>query len=380
MIQHMKSKMVFYKTCSIAWRVVLVAAVLVGCAYVVTKEFSHTVSLNGREQGPRQVISADRSFTSHIYFNNIVGETGTLDVIASSINRAQYSIEIAVFSFASSDLKKALYAANKRGVKVTLVLDRSKFGQHDLFLSDLPSGIQRVDVGTYDPDMSKNTVYMHDKFMIVDRGRPSQEMITGSLNFTTLGEKYNQSFLLFTKDPDIISIYGKEFDLLKSRTSGIKKLGDVAYSPWAATIDYSDSYLQIWFSPGFSSQSIKYQILKQISSAKKSVDVIMWYLTDQQIASELVKKAKKGIKVRIIAEAQTANTKSSSIPYLQAEQRSISSGDLEVVLDTKLGDGVKGTLPDDFAPFIHHHLMIVDGTDIVFGSGNWSLWGFYENY
>jgi phosphatidylserine/phosphatidylglycerophosphate/cardiolipin synthase-like enzyme len=380
MKKDMKLKKVFSKSYNhIALFIIGGCVLLILIIYGSTELIVKLAAPHSYTFGPLESLTINHPLDTQIYFNNIVGEAKILGIVKDQIDQAKYSIEIAMFSFESDKIKDALYAANKRGVKITLVLDKSRSGQHDLFLPDLPSSIKRIDAGSYDVENPLNTTYMHDKFMIVDRGRPSESLVTGSLNFTELGEKYNQSFLLVTKESAIVSAYEKEFDLLKEGVSGIKKIGTGSYDPWAASIQYSDSFIDIWFSPGFSDQSLKYQVLNLINSSKQSIDIIMWDFTDKEIAKALIKKADEGVKVRIITEAKRVDTRDSSIPFLQLAAKSVKNNNLEIILDTKLVNGVKDTLPDDFTPLIHHHSMIVDGKTLVLGSGNWSLYGFYEN-
>ncbi len=358
---------------------ILIISIITVCAVYVVARFMVNEGKRVHSFGPEQIVTADRPLSADIYFNNIVGATGTLAFLKGEIDRAQHSIDIAMFSFSSDDLKQALYAADKRGVKVTLVLDRSKYKQHDFIFSDLPPSIQRIDAGSYDANNSRKTVYMHDKFMIIDRDFPTRKLITGSFNFTTWGEKYNQSFFMVTNDPDLVGIFGKEFDFLRQKISGIKKLGSMAYNPWATTISYSDSFLEVWFSPGFASQSIKYRILNVVDASVKTLDLMMWDITDRQIATAVIKRAQAGVKVRIIAEVATASGEASMIPYLQEQKKNLNLQNLEIILDTKLPAQSIDTLPDDFAPYIHHHSVIADEKMLVFGSENWSLWGFYNN-
>lgn len=375
----MKSKLMRSKLSKIIGWVLLVLIIIVTVACLVISKSTNNITKKGYAFGPQQIFNVDHPLETEIYFNNEVGETGSLKILIDEINKAQHSIEIAMFSFSSQDIKTALYAADKRGVKVTLVFNKSKYDQHDIFFSDLPTSIKRIDVGAYDANHSRKTAYMHDKMMFIDRGYPNQVFTTGSLNYTSWGEKYNQSFFLITKDPDIISVYGKEFDLLQNKIAGVKKLAKAEYNPWAATINYTDSFLQIWFSPGFSKQSIKYEVLDTIASSTKSLDLIMWDLTDQQIAQALIKKAHEGVKIRLIAEQKTSSLESSVIPLIQEAKDKDKLDNLEIILDTKLMEDVKEDVPDDFSPLIHHHSMIADGKTLIFGSGNWSLWGFYNN-
>ena len=328
---------------------------------------------------PRETFIATSSLDAKIYFNNEVGETGSIDLLKHQIDAAEHTIEIAMFSFGSEVLKDALYAADKRGVQVTLLLNTSKAPQHDKLFSDLPRTIRRIDVGTFDAKNSMNTVYMHHKFMIVDRGFENEILTTGSLNFTTWGEKYNQSFMLVSKDRHLVQIFGEEFDRLSHKVFSMKKLSSTAYSPWVAHLEYPDSFMDVWFSPGYGKLSLKYEILRQIESAEKSLDLMMWDFTDMQIARALLAKARAGVPVRLIAEVKTSSLEDSVVLYLQEVQKKESLKNLEIILDEKLATQVKEWIPDDFSPFIHHHSLIVDKKIIVMGSGNWSLWGFYRN-
>ena len=378
MMHLMKFKNNRYRFFKFGWRIFLIAMVLIIITYAAIQSVIKFTSPRHYSSTPAKTITVNHPLETELYFNNSVGEAGALDIIKKQIDEAQYSIEIAVYSFNSVDLKNALYAADKRGVRITLVLDKSLFGQHDLFLVDMPSDIKRIDAGAFDPNNSLNTYYMHDKFIITDFGYPSEKITTGSLNFTDLGEKFNQSFLLSTTDNNIISLYENEFDLLAHGLSGIKKLSTADYNPWAATINYSDSFLQVWFSPGLGGQSLKQRILGSIKSAKQTIDIMMWELTDEDITHALEQKADAGVNIRIVAEQKTAFSTSSTVSNLINFEKK-NPTHLEVILDTKLAQQTTAPLPDNFTPYIHHHMMIVDGSTLIFGSSNWSTWGFYHN-
>jgi phosphatidylserine/phosphatidylglycerophosphate/cardiolipin synthase-like enzyme len=160
---------------------------------------------------------------------------------------------------------------------------------------------------------------------------------------------------------------------------GVKKLEDETYDPWAVTLNYPDSFIELWFSPGTTEESLKPRVLDLISSSTKSIDIMMWELTTDEIPYDLVAKAKEGVRVRVIASEARVTKKDSSIPYMQSVKVREGIDNLEIVLDTKLSRQSLDKLPDNFSPFIHHHMMIVDGKTLVMGSGNWSLWGFYHN-
>ncbi len=329
---------------------------------------------------PSQILSSDENLDTKLYFNNVLGEDKALDPVVEVINGAKHSVELAMFSFDSTKVKKALYDATNRGVQVTLILDSSRNIKHNRVFSDLPVSIKRIDVGNYDESISTNNIYMHHKLLIIDRGLDTEKMITGSMDYTAKGEKYEQSFLLVTGDKTLIKVYGQEFDLLKRGIHGEDKLKEKDYYPWAADIEYKDSYLDLWFSPGFEKNSVKYKIIESINKAEKNIDIIMWQFTDRSIADALINKSKEGIKVRIITDDLVADGPSSEITYIKGKIKEDNLKNIEVVLDTKSNSKLDlATLGDGFSAFIHHHFMTIDNSTVVFGTNNWSSWGFYSN-
>ena len=127
-----------------------------------------------------------------------VSATGTIDVafsphggittmIVDEISKAKQSIQIQAYSFTSQPIMKALTDAKKRGVDVRIIIDKSNIegtdsrGQHEkeLLNSLMDSGIaMKVD---------SEFQIAHSKVMIID----SQDVITGSFNFTASAENNN---------------------------------------------------------------------------------------------------------------------------------------------------------------------------------------------
>ena len=133
-------------------------------------------------------------------------------------------------------------------------------------------------------------------------------------------------------------------------------------------------------SPGFDKNSVKYKIIDEISKAQKNIDIIMWQFTDRKIANALIEKAKIGIPVKIISDDLVANEIGSSIPYLKEAVLKNNLNNLEIIIDTKSKEQIDTTkFSPNFNPLIHHHFMIIDNQKIIFGTNNWSTWGFYKN-
>lgn len=324
-------------------------------------------------------ISVNSPLIIDMRFNNEVGEQGAIDEFIKYIDKAKHSIEIATFTFRSNKLREALDRADKRGVEIAIILDSSRAEQHDFTLKNLSEKVKRIDSGKYDKDDSKKTSYMHHKFMIIDRNREGAELVSGSLNFTDAGARYNQSFYFNTMDKTLISIYGNEFDLLKSGVTGAEKFKNEKYSPFPASIQYADSFLEVWMSPGYPVFSVQNRIEGIINSAISSIDIMAWYLTDEKIAEAIIKKSREGVNIRIIAEDSNATTTDSVLPLIMSAKEANRLSNIEIILDTKLTEAIKDKMPEGFNPYFHQHTMLVDSRVVVFGTNNWGKWGFYKN-
>jgi len=113
-------------------------------------------------------------------------EGSAIRLVARAIDSAQTSIRLASYSFTSPDIVQHLIAAQRRGVKVTVLVDaknnieqdRSGKGRAALNLL-VQAGIPARTVDTY--------AIHHDKYIIVD-GATVQ---TGSFNYTLSAARYN---------------------------------------------------------------------------------------------------------------------------------------------------------------------------------------------
>ena len=125
---------------------------------------------------------------------------GCTDAIIGELAAAKSSVLVQAYSFTSAPIAKALIDANKRGVKVWVVLDKSqqteKYSEADFFVH---LGIPvRID--------SKHAI-AHNKVMVIDGGI----VITGSFNFTKAAEESNAENLLVIRDTALAGKYADNF-------------------------------------------------------------------------------------------------------------------------------------------------------------------------
>jgi phosphatidylserine/phosphatidylglycerophosphate/cardiolipin synthase-like enzyme len=103
---------------------------------------------------------------------------------------------VQAYSFTSAPIAKALVDAEKRGVKVQVILDRSqrteKYSSADF--------VQHAGIPTY---IDAKHAIAHNKIMIID----GKTVLTGSFNFTKAAEENNAENLLVIQDLALATKY-----------------------------------------------------------------------------------------------------------------------------------------------------------------------------
>jgi phosphatidylserine/phosphatidylglycerophosphate/cardiolipin synthase-like enzyme len=137
---------------------------------------------------------------------------GATQAIIKEINDAKSEILVQVYSFTSSPIAKALVDANKRGVQVEAILDKSQRKEKHseaAFLS-------KMKLPTYID--SKHTM-ANNKIIIIDK----TTVITGSYNFTTASEQNNAENLLIIKSKELAKIYLDNWDKHKEHSEDYQR-------------------------------------------------------------------------------------------------------------------------------------------------------------
>lgn len=320
---------------------------------------------------PAETIEVAEPFSGQLYFNSDFGQTEFSSLLIEAIDKAESRIDVAVYSMDHPLIRDALYRAAERGVVIRLLLSEKRQQNHDRVFSNLPKNITRIDRG---PEASLG--YMHHKFIIIDRNLASAKLFFGSYNFTSLQEKYDPSFILETTRPEIIDVFGKEFD--RVYTGGAL----VGRNPFAARINYPQGYLEIWFSPPpANSVGLRERFLNLITEATKTIEAMIWNLTDSSVAKAIIQKSKEGMPITILTDDSNVSLTDSVFPFLNSEKELYHLGNLQVFTDYKRNSEIKDVYGvTDFNSFLHHHLLLVDNETTVFGTNNWSTNGFFNNH
>ncbi|NPA04225.1 MAG: DUF1669 domain-containing protein, partial [Epsilonproteobacteria bacterium] len=127
---------------------------------------------------------------------------------------------------------------------------------------------------------------------------------------------------------------------------------------------------ELYFMP-YESREAKKQLLEWIDKAKSQIDVAIYSFTNHEIAQRLRNAARRGVKVRVIADEKQMKfeRRYSKIPYL-AKYRNI---------DIYLIKGKRAKNREYYGK-MHLKLAIIDSKRLVFGSANWTYSAFKRNY
>jgi len=134
-----------------------------------------------------------------VYFSPHGGAT---KAVVHELGIAKQEILVLAYSFTSVPIAKALVDAHKRGVKVTVVLDKSQ--RSEKYTS--ATFVANAGIPTYIDD--KHAI-AHNKIMIIDQAT----IITGSFNFTRAAEEKNaENLLVIRGDQGLVKKYLANFE------------------------------------------------------------------------------------------------------------------------------------------------------------------------
>jgi len=140
---------------------------------------------------------------------------GCTEAIVKELDQASSEIKVQAYSFTSRSIAKALVNAHKRGVKISVVLDKSnasaKYSAAD-FTANM--GIPAF--------IDDQHAIAHNKIMILDQ----ETVITGSFNFTKAAEEKNAENLLIIKDRAIAGLYLNNWENHKAHSRAYQRRSD----------------------------------------------------------------------------------------------------------------------------------------------------------
>jgi cardiolipin synthase len=199
--------------------------------------------------------------------------------LLAAVKRAKRRLDIVIFRFDLTELEDALGDAVKRGVVVSaLIAHTNKGGAARLRKLEQRMLERGVTVCRTDDDM----VRYHGKVMIVD-GRAAYIL---GFNFTS-EDLESRSFGIIVKSRRIVKELAKLFESDANRTDFAPRVSDLVISP-----ENARSRLQAF-----------------LRKARVSLDIYDPNASDDEMLTLLAKKAKSGVRIRIIGSLEKKWTK-----------------------------------------------------------------------
>jgi phosphatidylserine/phosphatidylglycerophosphate/cardiolipin synthase-like enzyme len=124
---------------------------------------------------------------------------------------------------------------------------------------------------------------------------------------------------------------------------------------------------EVYFMP-MEGKKAENRLINLFTHAHKEIKIVIYSFTNYKLARALKKAARKGVKVYIIADKESAKYKGSRIPNLAV----IKNIYIRLLSGKRYKNGNRAKM--------HVKLSIIDNKYLVTGSANYSYSAFYKNY
>lgn len=367
------------------------AGVLSNLQTVSGQTLDHSVSLSGLDAGSIvwvQAFSVNGSDTAKskvtpfatisnstgsmkVYFNTPVDtkySTGTDatyvndaldDTLINYINRAKYSIDMAIYNLNNnglSNISAALVSAANRGVTVRVVGDGTTANLGFNFFDG--TSVQYLKRPT-----SLDGI-MHDKFVIFDAqsSDPDDPVVwTGSMNFTQEQVDQDANNVIIIQDQSLAKTYEIEFDNMWGSTGAQPDADNAEFGPEKPDNTphmflINGDTVECYFSPA---DGVNAQIVKHIGTTNHDLEIATMLITRDDVADAI----------------DTAKINDASVDMLTDVEANNSSSVNDLLSNALDGHYVFWT---GNAGIMHNKYMIIDEGDansnpmVWTGSHNWS--------
>jgi phosphatidylserine/phosphatidylglycerophosphate/cardiolipin synthase-like enzyme len=344
--------------------------------------FNHAISLDNLEAGSIYYVQAlsyegsDSAYSAvfafatqstssgkiRVCFNNPVDTTVatienaqfsgvfTNDSIKAYIDKADSTLDIAVYNHSDNMIANAINDAYERGVRVRYITCESTT---TAALGTLNSNIPRI-------ERPEGMGIMHNKFIVIDADvADSTWVLSGSTNWTSSQIFDDPNHIIMVQDQSVARTYELEFNEMwgsdgnepddENAKFGSNKTNN---TPHHFIVNGND--FEVYFSP---TDNTTLNISNALKSADDEIDFALLVFTNNQLGTTIAEKHESGVEVNGIIEQ--INTEGSEYDFLVEE-------------------GVNVISHQGFGDSFHHKYCIVDhdNTDsdplVITGSHNWS--------
>ena len=287
-----------------------------------------------------------------VYLNRAVDDT-----LLNYINRAKYTMDIAIYNWNNSnlaDLVSAVNAAYNRGVKVRVIAEG---GNANVSMNSLASGIGSI-------KRNSTQGIMHDKFVVFDVDSADLATVwTGSTNWTEQQIHLDCNNVIIFQDQSMARAYTLEFEEMwggngLQPNAANSKFGPNKSDNTPHLFNVGGKLVEVYFSP---SDDVENKIKEKIRTADSDIEVAMMQMTRTALSTEMIYRFNAGA---FVGEVVDDTSTSASAPFLALKNAS-------PIMAPRIlkwsGNGI-----------MHNKYMVVDQNKpnldpfVLTGSHNWS--------
>lgn len=279
-------------------------------------------------------------FTVPEHPDDPAAHNGGIDLyLASLIDVAQQSVDVAAYKLNLQTVAEALIRAHERGVAVRLVTDESNADEEAI------SWLRQAGIPVVARPESSGGI-MHNKFVVVD----GQWVWTGSWNLTHNCTYRNNNNAVLIASPSLAEDYRTEFEEIFAGQFGPFSPADTPYPRVAIEANGAEvAWIEVYFAP---EDEAAQHIVEAISTAQSSVRFMAFQFTSEPIADALIERMERGVSVEGVVEARSVESEYSQY-------------------DRLLDHGVQ-VWADGNPYLLHHKVIIIDDHTVILGSYNFS--------
>lgn len=248
------------------------------------------------------------------------------------LQTATHSIDMAIYQFDLINVAQAMLDAHKRGVRVRVVTDTDSMDK-DAVQSLVKAGIPVVE--------DKRSVIMHHKFAVVD----GAAVWMGSWNFTGHDTyRFNNNGALW-RNQQLAENYTAVFEKMFGGKFGPTKPKEIPHP----VITVNDARIETYFSAETNPVPA---IVKRLQGAQRDITFMAFSFTHDDIGAAMLERGQSGVRIRGIFERTGSETQFSEFGRFK-----------EAGFDV---------LQDGNPYLMHHKVIVIDETTVIFGSFNFS--------
>ena len=277
-----------------------------------------------------------------VYF--FLGPSPTMEkAVVAFIGSASKTLDVCVYDLDLPEFAQALLDANKRGVKVRVIIAEEN-AEKAYAVADQLEEMKTAGFLTLAHNRSG---LMHNKFMIAD----GERVWTGSYNLTRNCSRFNDNHAIVLESPELAENYEKEWQEIFEKRHGKR----FAYPTPHPEVNIGGVVVHNLFTP---EDDVRGALVAEMNKATNEIAIMAFSFTDKEMTEAVRAAIGRNVRVIIVLDSGMATHPGANTKELEAMGANV-----------RMSPGV----------LLHHKVIVVDRQTVVLGSANFSSGAFDKN-